>query len=323
MEVMTMAPGALIVLFNPSEVHIQNLFHLKRLCEDVVAVDNSTVLDAALHERIHAEGIGILSNRNIGGVAGAYNKGLDLLIEKKCELLFIFDQDSEVPEDYFVRMLEASLALGALRFLIGPKIFDINVNRYLSAHIIQGLRVKSIPITDEDCGLLPCSSIITSGSMMSAKTYRSLGSFSEDYVIDHVDTEYSFRALCNRVPVYINTSLVLKHQIGRRIDHKVLFFKLIQWNTSILRMYYSSRNCIHISRRYGARFPILVLINVITMQQSISVLLYEDNKFNKMVAMATGIIDGLRGRYGSFEACRPRSFTFCTKSDGEVLPGAP
>jgi rhamnosyltransferase len=318
-----MVPGALAVLFNPSEAHIQNLFNLKRLCEDVVAVDNSMVLDLALHERIQADGIDILSNHNIGGVAGAYNKGLEILIQKRCELLFIFDQDSEVPEDYFVRMLEASLALGNPHFLVGPKVFDINVNRYLPAHIIQGLGVRSIPITDEDRGLLRCSSIITSGSVMSAETYRSLGPFREDYVIDHVDTEYSFRALCSGVPVYINTSLVLKHEIGRRIDHKFLFFKLIQWNTSTLRMYYSARNCIHISRRYGARFPILMLINIITMQQSISVILYEYDKLKKMVAMVSGIIDGLRGRFGSFETCRPRSCNFCTKGRGEAILSSP
>jgi GT2 family glycosyltransferase len=309
-----MIPGALAVLFNPSEAHIQNLFRLRRLCEDVIAVDNSLVLDMSLHERIQAEGIDTLWNHNLGGVAGAYNKGLERLIQKKCEVLFIFDQDSEVPEDYFEQMLEASLVLGNVHFLIGPKIFDINVNRYLPAHIIHGLGVRPIPITDEDRGLLQCASIITSGSAMSAETYRGLGPFSEEYVIDHVDTEYSFRAMCAGVPVYINTSLVLKHEVGKRIDHKFLFFKLIQWNTNPLRLYYSARNCIHISRRYAARFPILILINIITVQQSISVILYEANKLKKIVAMFTGIIDGLRGKYGSFETCRPRSSTFCTQT---------
>jgi GT2 family glycosyltransferase len=307
-----MLPGALAVLFNPSAAHVHKIFRLKRLCADVVVVDNSPVLDLPLHERIQAAGIDILSNFNIGGVAGAYNKGLERLIAKRCDALFMFDQDSEVPEGYFVHMLDACLTLGRPHFLIGPKVFDINVNRYLPAHVIRRLGVTPIPITDEDHGLVPCSSIITSGSVMSAETYRTLGPFSEDYVIDHVDTEYSFRAICNGVPVYINTSLVLKHEVGKRIDHKVLLFTLTQWNTSPLRLYYSARNCIHILRRYGAQYPILILINVITMQQGISVTLYENNKVKKVVAMVTGIIDGLRGRYGSFEACRPRSSAFCT-----------
>lgn len=216
-----------MVLFNPSEGHLRNLFHLKQLCDNVVAVDNSPVLDLTVHQHIEAEGIDILSNFNEGGVAGAYNKGLERLIRKQCRILFIFDQDSEVAEDYFVQMLEASFSLDSSRFLIGPKIFDINVQRYLPAHVVGRFSLRPVPITDQKRGL-SCSSIITSGSVMSAETYRILGPFLEDYVIDHVDTEYSFRAVCKGVPVYINTSLVLKHEVGKRADHKLLFLKLIQ-----------------------------------------------------------------------------------------------
>jgi rhamnosyltransferase len=310
---MKMVAGALTVLFNPSEEHICNLLRLKRLCDEIVAVDNSPVPDRRLHERIQAAGIDILSNFNKGGVAGAYNRGIERLIEKKCRILFIFDQDSKVPEDYFAQMLDACLTLDSAHFLIGPKIFDVNVNRYLPAHVIGRFSLKPVPLTDQKCGLSPCSSIITSGSVMSAETYRTLGPFSEEYVIDHVDTEYCFRAMCKGVPIYVNTSLALKHEVGKRTDHKVLFFKLIQWNTGPLRQYYSARNCIHVSRRYGAHFPLLVLINIITMQQILSVAFYEKDKRKKIIAMAAGIIDGLRGRYGSFETCRPHTFAFCAR----------
>ena len=308
-----MAPGALVVLFDPSEAHVDNLLRLKRLIEDIVAVDNSPVLDVRLHQRIRNAGIEILPNFNKGGVAGAYNRGLERLIEKMCQILFIFDQDSAVPDDYFIQMLDACFAVDSPQFLVGPKIFDINVNRYLPAHVVRRFGVKQVPITDQKQGLVSCSSIITSGSAMSAETYRILGPFLEEYFIDHVDTEYSFRAMCKGVPVFINTSVALKHEVGKRVDHKVLFFKLIQWNTGPLRQYYSARNCIHISLRYGTQFPLLILINLITILQILSIALYENDKRKKIVAMMAGIIDGLRGRYGPFETCRPRTFTFCIK----------
>jgi rhamnosyltransferase len=78
-----------------------------------------------------------------------------------------------------------------------------------------------------------------------------------------------------------------------------------------LRQYYSARNCIHISRNYGKQFPLLILINIITMQQILSIALYEKDKRKKIVAMMAGIIDGLQRRYGPFETCRPRTFAFC------------
>lgn len=311
---MHMVSGTVVVLFNPSEVHVNNLLRLKRLSDEIIAVDNSPELDLELHERICAGGVEVLSNRNAGGVAGAYNKGIERLIEKGCRLFFIFDQDSEVQEDYFVQMRKASITLNTPHFLVGPKVYDINVKRYLPAHLLSRFSLKAIPITDQKSGLLRCSSIITSGSMMSLETYRVLGPFLEDYFIDHVDTEYSFRAVCKGVPVYINAALALKHQVGKRLDHRFLFFKLIQWNTVPIRQYYSARNCIHICRRYGAQFPLLSLVNVITIQQILSIAFYEKDKRRKIVAMAAGIIDGLRGRYGSFETCRPRTSTFCAKT---------
>jgi rhamnosyltransferase len=115
------------------------------------------------------------------------------------------------------------------------------------------------------------------------------------------------------VPIYINTSVVLKHEVGKRTDHKFLFFTLTQWNTNPLRQYYSARNCIHIVRRYGARFPLLILINLITLQQFLSIAFYERDKRKKIVAMVAGIVDGFRGRLGSVENCRPQTSTFCTK----------
>jgi rhamnosyltransferase len=80
-----------------------------------------------------------------------------------------------------------------------------------------------------------------------------------------------------------------------------------------LRQYYSARNCIHISRRYGTQFPLLILINIITMLLILSIALYERDKRQKFVAVMAGIIDGLRGRNGPFETCRPRTFAFCIK----------
>ena len=308
-----MVPGTVVVLFNPSEEHVANLLRLKQLCTQVTAVDNSAFPDPGLHRRIESMGITVLANFNKGGVAGAYNRGLEELINKGVELLFIFDQDSELPDNYFTSMLDACLDLDGERFLIGPKILDVNVNRYMPAHLVTRLGLSPVALTDADCGLLPCSSIISSGWVMSAKTYLSLGRFMEDYIIDHVDTEYCFRAVCQNVPIYINTALTLKHQISKRTDHKIFFLKLIQWNMAPLRQYYSARNCIHIFRRYGTRFPVLFLINIITLQQILSITLFESDKSRKLLAMVAGIVDGLRGRRGPFESCRPRISFFCTR----------
>jgi GT2 family glycosyltransferase len=308
-----MVPGTLVVLFNPTEKHVANLLRLRQLCAHLIAIDNSLHFDSQLHARIESAGIEIMANFNRGGVAGAYNRGLERLSENGAQLLLIFDQDSEVADDYFTLMLEACGKIDSPYFLVGPKILDVNVNRYMPAHVVAKFGFRPVSLIDRDCGLLPCSSIISSGSAMSTETYRRLGPFMEDYVIDQVDTEFCFRAVCQGISIYINTALTLKHQISNRIDHRILFLKLIEWNMAPLRQYYSARNCIHVFRRYGMQFPVLILINIITIQQILSITLFERDKSRKFLAMLAGIIDGLRSRYGSFESCRPRLSVFCTR----------
>lgn len=308
-----MIPGAVVVLFNPSEEHVVNLIRLTARCRHVIAIDNSPSVSPELHARIEAAGTDVIANFNRGGIAGAYNRGLNRLIEKGAELLFLFDQDSEIPENYFISMVEACGNLQSPYFLVGPRILDVNVNRYAPAHVVSRFGIRAIVFTEDDRGLVPCTSIISSGSVISAPTYQRLGPFTEEYFIDHVDTEYCFRAACQGVPVCINPALTLKHQISTRVDRKLLFLRLIQWNMVPLRQYYSARNCIHIFRRYGTQFPVLALVNVITFQQIVSIALFEQNKCRKLLAMMVGIVDGLRSRYGSFENCWPRISTVCVR----------
>jgi GT2 family glycosyltransferase len=310
-----MIPGALIVLFNPSEDHVTNLVHIRERCPRLVAVDNSPSVNATLHARMERAGIDIIPNFNRGGIAGAYNRGLEYLIKKGADLLFLFDQDSQIPGNFFVAMEEVCRGIDGPHFLVGPGILDINVNRYAPAHVVTRFGIRPLPLTGEARGLLRCSSIISSGSVMSAGTFRTLGPFREDYFIDQVDTEYCFRAVSEGIPIYINTQLTLKHQISRRKDHSVLSFRLIEWNMSPPRQYYSARNCVHIVRSYGAKFPVLILINVVTLQQLISIVLFERDKCRKLLAMAAGIVDGLRKRYGPFENCRPRISNICCSAE--------
>lgn len=172
-----MVPGAIVVLFKPSEEHVFNVMRLRRLCTHVIAIDNSPQPDLGVYARLASTGIDIVANFNQGAVAGAYNRDLERLIERGAQLLFIFDQDSDVPQDYFATMLATCRNLDSCYFLIGPKILDINVNRYMPAHVVSRFGLRSIPLSGENRGFLRGSSIISSGSAMSADTYRHLAPF--------------------------------------------------------------------------------------------------------------------------------------------------
>lgn len=71
----------------------------------------------------------MIFNRNQGGLAGAYNRGAELLLQRDCEVIFLLDQDSEIDEHFFVKMMEACAGLGTDTFIMGPKIYEIHLRR--------------------------------------------------------------------------------------------------------------------------------------------------------------------------------------------------
>jgi rhamnosyltransferase len=306
-----MKHGVVVVLFQATAAHLQNVFHLKKLSPSVVAVDNSTAADMTMHTALRSSGIDVIWNRNDGGIAGAFNRGFDALIQQDCNTVFLFDQDSQVDQQYFASMLRACADIDSGLYMLGPKVFDVNVKRYLPAHNVQRFSFAPVPVDTTDHGVLRCSCLISSGTVLSAATYQRLGPFDEGYFIDQVDTEYCFRANCSNVPIYINTSVTLQHELSKRAERKFLGRSVTQWNMPPARQYYSARNCLLITRMYGIRFPLMALINIITLQQIISILFFEQRKSQKVLSLVAGLFDGLFMRKGSFDQRWPSLARYC------------
>jgi rhamnosyltransferase len=303
--------GAVVVLFQATTAHLRNVYNLRKLCPSVVAVDNSATADLITHSALRSSGVDVIWNKNDGGIAGAFNRGFDALTQQGCDTVFLFDQDSQVDQQYFDSMLRACTNIDSKLYVLGPKVFDVNVKRYLPAHVVRRFSLTSVPVDDTDCGALRCSCLISSGTALSVATYQHLGPFDEGYFIDQVDTEYCFRANCQNVPIYINTSVTLSHELSKRTRRKLLGRNITQWNMPPSRQYYSARNCLLITRTYGARFPLMTLINMITLQQIISILCFEQRKTQKLLSLFAGLFDGLLNRTGSFNQHWPMLARYC------------
>lgn len=292
-----MKHGTLVTLYKPNDEQIDHLLRLPDLSPVVIAVDNSPVADRAIHARLAAGGVNVIANHNRGGIAGAFNVGVEFLIGCGCDVFFILDQDSTVPDDYFARMLAGCAAVGDSRFLVGPRIHNLNFERDLPLFTVRRWWARITPIADGMRGLLPCSVIISSGTAVSLDAYLTLGRFREDFFIDHVDAEYCMRAQAHGIPVCVNADVSLPHELGSpsRRQH---WPRVEIFDQSALRHYYAARNCILVARDYWRRYPALLLINLITLKHIAFVLLHARNKRTKLNAILSGIADGLRGRYG-------------------------
>jgi rhamnosyltransferase len=299
--------GLIFVLYQPSAEFVDNLLRLRAACLNIAAVDNSPCPDRDLHSLLRAYGINVILNWNKGGLAGAYNRGADDLLGRKCEAFFLLDQDSAIEDSFFEKMMHAANELGIDEFLLGPKIYEVKLNKFMPALAPGKYLPKSVPITDQTSGLLPTMGVISSGSMISAAAYRKIGPFREDYFIEYLDGEYSMRARRAGVPIYLNTAVILRQTLGNIRQHGQFF----STNHPAWRRYYVARNCVHCFRSYREYVGLHWLSGIFVVRQAVMVVFFEAQKLEKLLALALGYVDGITGRLGLFEERHRRLAVFC------------
>lgn len=302
--------GLIFALYHPTEEFLQNLARARELCEYLVAVDNSPDADARLHASLREQGVQVIFNRNQGGLAGAYNRGAEVLLALQCDVIFLMDQDSEIEPSFFIRMMDACASLGTDTFLMGPKIYEINLKKCMAVFQPGKYLPKRLFIDDQTEGLFPSLCIISSGSAISAAAYRKLGAFREDYFIEYIDIEYSLRAVSQNVPVYMNAGVTMRQTTGQIERHG----KGFTTNHLAWRRYYGARNAVHCLYTHRATWGLHWISAVLALHQAICVLRYEPEKLRKMTAILCGYVDGLFGLLGAFESRHPLIAAYCKKS---------
>jgi rhamnosyltransferase len=81
---------------------------------------------------------------------------------------------------------------------------------------------------------------------------------------------------------------------------------MMTFNHPWYRRYYSARNAVQLLLRYGRRYPIVFVANLLTLREIFYIALLEDAKRAKLTGILLGIVDGLCGRLGPIEDARPR-----------------
>jgi rhamnosyltransferase len=313
--------GLIFVLYEPNGRFLRNLMTARGDCANVVAVDNSTGEDGGLHDYLREQGVEVIHNGNKGGLAGAYNRGAEILLARQCDVIFLLDQDSEIDDGFFARMMQAAAGLGAA-FLIGPKIYEIALDKCMPVIPHARRFPKPFRIDEQREGIFPTLCIISSGAAISAAAYRTLGPFREDYWIEYVDVEYSLRAMSRNVPVYMNAAVTLRQSNGRIERHGRWFTT----NHAAWRRYYIARNSVHCLREYRSICGLHWLSGLMMLREATRVLLFDSGKLRKLTAIVCGYVDGMLGRLGPFEERRPRVAAFCKaprRKEARIDAGSP
>lgn len=216
------------------------------------------------------------------GIAKALNRAFEKAEADGCDWLITFDQDSVAP-DGLVERLKADIAGMENIGQIGPSYSNRK---------------------DSGKGIEEVGHIITSGSLTNVAAWRAVGGFREDYFIDNVDIEFSFRLRLNGYRVLIDQDICMDHQLGNGIKGVPLCGKLrLQYvDYPPIRWYYIVRNTLRMGKEYKNIYPEFVSGHLARLRRKcFRMLLVGDDKAAKLKMIYRGWRDFRKGKMGPYD----------------------
>jgi rhamnosyltransferase len=280
--------AGIIVTYHPGLEVVHHLATLRPQVGRLIVVDNGSDASAVtmLQEASSRIGFDLVTNGENLGIATALNIGCRTAIDRGCDWLLLFDQDSCITGEFTSAMLATFAALSHKRIGI------------LVPHYIDSRTGHPLPPVRLADGTL--ATAMTSGSLISVPTYQACGPFADELFIDSVDHEYSLRVRKTGYIIAVCENARLLHSPGTPRPHTLLgLIKFQSTNYTPVRRYYQERNKLWMYRRYGLRFPAFCAREFLrSLVDLAKILLVESDKQQKCRFYFRGIYDGLRGRMG-------------------------
>jgi rhamnosyltransferase len=234
--------------------------------------------------------ITLISNAENVGIARALNIGVWRAMTLGFKWALLLDQDSWIDDDMVQTLIAASATYPDRDRLgvIGAGYREVDVP-------LQRATGESVDVNWEEV-----ASVITSGSLIPLKAHAAIGAFREDFFIDHVDTEYCFRARAMGYGIIRTRRAIMSHTIGAISRHQVLWMKKWTFNHAADRRYYIARNDTVMLREFGHHMVGLWALKSFgrCVRLCKRIALYEQKKTYKIVSVAQGWWDGVRGNMG-------------------------
>lgn len=284
---------AVIVTYFPDRGFPGRLDAILRQFDRVVIVDNASAGEslAMLKGLCGArDRLSIIWNDGNTGVAHALNQGCHYALEQQYRWAVTFDQDTVVDACYLKCMIDAGSQLNDAGVgVIGCNYYEPNMGRTADRNsTAPGLEERAV--------------VITSGSLLSLRAYQQVGGFRDDFFIDAVDEEYCLRCSAEGFRNFFVFKPLMVHSIGNRMDH-FLFgcraLKFVLHHHPSWRIYYFVRNNLILYGTYLFRRPSWVVpVAGARSIQVILILLFEENRLEKLRYVLWGVQDSITGNRG-------------------------
>lgn len=285
---------AVIVVFNP------NISKLNQLTESLSAQKCNVVLvnngDAkSIVGVVNSENAFVIQMPENSGIAKAQNEGISFIRKRGASGFFLFDQDSVIPVNYVDEMLSFHFTpnIG----MIVPKVLDVNIQRFIEPRIYYKKKNNThidYPKKNLDNEKFrKAAKPIASGCFILMDAVDSIGGMREDFFIDAVDTDFSFRLIENKFDVFQINSITLKHMVGNKTEKSIFGISVNVSNHSPKRRYYIGRNNIWLWKIHHKKMKGISKDILITLGSQLAYSAIESNRIEKVFNMLFGISVGI------------------------------
>ena len=311
---MTMLYGtgvvAVIVTYQPElEILEQLLDALVTQVESVVIVDNASHVDLELwnNQRLTSAVKVLLLGEN-RGIATAHNLGIQWALNRGAGFVLLMDQDSipapNMVEKLLFAFLEVKNKCGAQPIAAGPICMDTRSNKksfFVTEQYGFPWRWRDdTPLENENFSI-EVSALISSGTLIDLKAFQAVGGMRSNYFIDHVDTEWCFRARAKSYVLLGVPKALMKHTLGDKIANIWFFgWRHVAYH-SPLRDYYMFRNTLLMFHDVEMSFFMRLYLLWRLLKFIIYFLFFAPQRLQRFYCMTLGISHGVRGISGKFD----------------------
>lgn len=284
--------AAIFIAYHPDQNFPQRVDRVASQVDKIIVVDNASFGNTrcmlqALRSNPHTE---LIENATNEGIASALNRGICRAAQLGYEWVLTMDQDSAVDPD-LISHLRQVYELCPFRDQLGI----VGANFHLGSAGIDLLHTERTrrPWIEN-------STAITSGSLLNVAAFKKAGPFREDFFIDSVDHEYCLRLRSRDYRIISSRRRLMQHAIGQPQVYPFLFGKkVLSFNHSPLRRYYHTRNRLVLVANYFSLEPEFCLREILGIAtETITIILYENQKMEKLRAIALGFRHALFHRMG-------------------------
>lgn len=269
---------AIVVSYYPEkEAIIKNINSFQDDVDKILIWENTPLKDADSYRFVaESERIQYCGSRDNIGIPRALNYAWHYALQNSYDYLLIMDQDSEWLN--FSHFLDETIRKEAK---VGLTIWGPNTD-----------------ISSKSCGTEELDYLITSGTLVSTSILNLVNGWPETFTIDCVDMDFCYNARSKGVHLLMVKDALMKQHFGTaNLKRSFKNFKKKQVSSySPTRLYWIVRNGIILGKKYR-NFPTCSYTRGWTLNRGKQIILYEDNKLAKLLAIIRGLRDGIKYKF--------------------------